>query len=255
MVDVAADSREPGIMTAAATAFRRRLLLWGKRNSREYAWRTDGDPFRVLLAEMLLTRTPAWKVERVWQELLSRYPTPHALARAHQRTIEDIVRPLGLIKRAPTLRAMAKMLVNEHGGEVPRDRGALRSLPGVGIYVTAAVRCLAFGQREVMVDGVTSRVVKRYFGLSGLADIPSDEVHRLLRAVLPRHAAASKRFNLALVDLAGTVCLPARPRCSNCPLAEFCLSAGVRYRRSAWREGRRDLLENGLPRMSCSSPN
>lgn len=231
-------------------AFREALLAWGKCYGRDFPWRHRENHFHVLLAEMLLQRTPAWKVERVWRKLIRRYPTPAKLRRARSATLTEMIRPLGLLRRVETLQRMATVLDHQYAGQVPRSDKALTSLPGVGTYVAAAVRCLAFGERVVMVDSVTARVVKRYFGLGGVADLPTAEMRRILACALPANAGHAKAFDLALVDLAGLVCLPARPRCGSCPLSDRCLAAGTAYGRATWRIGRGNHVKDGPPRTT-----
>lgn len=211
------------------------VVGWGASNVRSFPWRETASPFHVLVAEVLLQRTPSWKVLPVWTRLVTRYATPARLSRAHVATLERMITPLGLIKRAVSLRAMARAIVEDHHGEVPSRPSSLLALPGVGPYVAAAVRCLAFGQADPMLDGVTSRVVKRYFDLAGPADDPDVHARQLLVAAVPKEPRQARLFNLALLDLAATICKPVSPRCTTCPLAIDCHAAGRTFPRATWR--------------------
>jgi A/G-specific adenine glycosylase len=159
------------------------------------------------------------------------------LAQATESDLLVIIKPLGLPQRAKTLVRLAQVLEVHHQGKVPADRCELIELPGVGDYVAAAVQCVAHGKAVAMLDSVTARVYKRYFGLPSKADVPDASVARMAARALPRDPSIARQFNLALIDLAGQVCRPARPRCEICPLASRCRSAGRSYDRATWRNG------------------
>jgi A/G-specific adenine glycosylase len=104
---------------------------------------------------------------------------------------------------------------------VPRELAGLEALPGVGRYAASATLAAAFDRRAPVVDGVTARVYRRYFGLPGDAPAVADhELWELVARVTP--ARAARTWNWAVLDLAALVCLPARPRCGDCPLAAGC---------------------------------
>ena len=199
--------------------FRRRLLAWGRRNRRSFPWRETDDPWRVLVAEVLLQRSRGKTVARVYAELFRRWPDAVALSRARESSIAAVIRPLGLTRRAVTLRAMAREVVRL--GRVPTTLEGLRSLPGVGRYAASATLVVAFGKRAPVVDGVTARVYRRYLGLESDAPASDDEeVWAAAETATP--VTAAREWNWAVLDLAAEVCLPARPRCSACPLVERC---------------------------------
>jgi DNA (cytosine-5)-methyltransferase 1 len=208
--------------------FRRRLLAWHRRQSRDYPWRRSMDPWLVLSAEMLLRRTRADAVAKVWPDYWRRFPSPRHVVRKPD-TFRQTLRPLGLRWRVENLIELAKVLVEEWGGTVPLAREDLVALPGVGDYVADAVRAFAAGERAVLVDANTARIAARVFGLpeewTSLRNLN-------LRASVARLGGVrrpSPEVNLALLDLGGTVCVSSGPRCGDCPVRELCLYArGVR---------------------------
>jgi A/G-specific adenine glycosylase len=204
--------------------FRRRLLAWGREHRRSFPWRETDDPWRVLVAEVLLQRSRGKTVAKVYEDLFRRWPDAGALSRAHESSIAKVIRPLGLVRRAGTLRAMAREVVRLGG--VPRDLDALVTLPGVGRYAGNATLVVAFGNWAPVVDGVSTRVYRRYLGLP--SDLPATSDRSLwdevARATPPN---ASKEWNWAVLDLAADVCLPANPRCESCPLLERCAFANA----------------------------
>jgi A/G-specific adenine glycosylase len=206
-------------------AFRSRLLRWGEDHRRSFPWRETNDPFRILIAEVLLQRSRGKTVATVYERLFARWPTAEALARARVHSLGSVIRPLGLIKRAVTLKALAGA-VAQRGG-VPDSLGELLELPGVGDYAANATLVVAFQQRAHVVDGVSARVYRRYFELPGTGPASSDgQLWRAVSQATPRQRV--REWNWAVLDLAASVCLPKVPRCSECPLESRCAwSKGV----------------------------
>jgi A/G-specific adenine glycosylase len=199
--------------------FRRRLKAWGRENYRSFPWRETDDPFRVLIAEVLLQRSRSVTVARVYEELFSRWPDADALSRARVPSITSVIRPLGLVRRAPTLKTLAAEVVRLGG--VPADLDGLIALPGVGRYAASATLAVAFGRSIPTVDGVTARVYRRFFGLEGDGPVPNDkELWTTVERATPTKGV--KEWNWAVLDLAATVCLPKVPRCGLCPLGTTC---------------------------------
>jgi A/G-specific adenine glycosylase len=94
-------------------------------------------------------------------------------------------------------------------------------LPGVGLYAANATLAVAFGRRSATVDGVSARVYRRYFGLVDEGPASSDhELWGLVEQMTP--SKGIRAWNWAVLDLAAAVCLPGRPRCTECPLEMHC---------------------------------
>jgi A/G-specific adenine glycosylase len=204
--------------------FRRRLLAWGREHRRSFPWRETDDPWRVLVAEVLLQRSRGKTVAKVYEELFRRWPDALSMSRAREGSIAGVIRPLGLVRRASTLRAMAKE-VTRLGG-VPADLDTLVTLPGVGRYAANASLVVAFGKRAPVVDGVSARVYRRYLGLPSDLPATSDPAlwEEVAKATPPN---APRDWNWAVLDLAAEVCLPANPRCGECPLRTRCAFAAA----------------------------
>jgi A/G-specific adenine glycosylase len=197
-------------------------LRWGRAHRRHFPWRSELDPVRILVAELLLQRSRGRTVSTVFEELFARWPDAASLAGARVRSIEAVIRPLGLVRRAVTLKRLARAVVEL--GEVPRDTEALQALPGIGLYAANATAAVAFGQRLPTVDGVTARVYRRYFDLPNERPPSHDrELWEAAEAAIPRRSV--REWNWAVLDLAARVCLPKRPRCLDCPLESQCAYA------------------------------
>lgn len=214
---------EPNL--AAKDWFVRRLLLWGRANRRRFPWRTERDPFRILIAEMLLQRSRGTTVAGVYDQIFRRWPTPEALASADEEEIAAVIRPLGLVRRSAALKRMAAQVTSDG---MPRSVEDLVRLSGVGRYSATATAASAYGQRQPTVDGTSARVYRRFFGLSAPRDsLVDDELWSLVGEVTPGRSAI-REWNWAVLDLASLICLPQVPRCPDCPLAAKCFVGSQR---------------------------
>jgi A/G-specific adenine glycosylase len=206
-----------------AQDFRRRLLRWFSREQRTLPWRSESDPYRILVSEIMLQQTRVAVVEERYKRFLQQFPTVTQLARAREQTVLAAWSGLGYYRRARALRAAAKMI--HSSGVFPRSAASLRELPGVGRYTAAAVASIAFKEPVAVVDGNVQRVLSRFFG-RGLSDEQCwQAAGRLLDAKHPGD------FNQAMMELGALVCLPARPLCERCPVAGGCAWRGAETRR------------------------
>ncbi len=207
---------------AERARFRRRLLEWYRRHGRELPWRRTGDPYHILVSEVMLQQTQVDRVLPKYGEWLDRYPTLHALAAADE---DDVVRtwyPLGYNIRPRRLQAIARESVFRFGGHLPDDEVTLRSFKGIGAYTAGAVLSFAFGKRAAILDTNVARLLFRVF--VGRGEPRSHAMTRRLwdlsRALLPRKHVFD--FNQALMDLGALVCVARNPRCPVCPMRRFC---------------------------------
>jgi A/G-specific adenine glycosylase len=214
---------------------RQRLLAWYDVHRRDLPWRSARDPYRIWVAEVMLVQTQVDTVIPYYQRFLERFPDVESLAAADLDSVLKTWEGLGYYARARNLHKAAAIIVTEHSGRLPRDPTSLRSLPGIGAYVAAAVSSIAFGEPVLAIDGNVRRVLSR------LLDLPTPTDSRLRAAA---HAVVNERpgdVNQALMDLGARLCKPRAPRCSECPLARSC-----RARRNGTieqRPGRRPTRE------------
>ncbi len=199
-----------------------RLLEWGAGQRRDLPWRSERDPYRVWVAVVMLQQTRRQTVAAYYRRFLARFPTVGDLARADVGQVLKVWEGLGYYARARHLHAAARRVVAEHGGQLPSDAAALRALPGIGDYTAGAILSLAFGADVPALDGNAYRVLCRLFAVE---DDPRRAGTRrrlwaLAEGLLPRGQAGP--FNVALMDLGATVCVPRAPRCHLCPVAAFC---------------------------------
>jgi len=203
--------------------FRDKIMQWFDRSGRDYPWRRTGDPFRVLIAEMMLRRTKADQVKEVYTNLFTQYPDIQSMAEAGEEELERILYPLGLRWRNPAFGLVARELRTKYECKVPETREKLLSLPGVGEYVAGAVLSIGYGKAEWIVDSNIVRLFKRYFGVRTSREGRRD---RHVVDIARRYTSEgdSRKANLAILDFAAIVCTPRNPNCEYCPLAKDCKS-------------------------------
>lgn len=211
--------------------FRKSLLAWFDENARDLPWRRTTDPYAIWVSEIMLQQTRVAAVIEHYHRFMERFPTLAALAAAEEDTVLACWSGLGYYRRARMLHKAAKLAAAEMEGKLPDSAVALRKLPGIGEYTSAAIASIGFGEAVACVDGNVERVVMRLHGWSEVDDL----------AVLgPRAGAARIRdaaialldplrpgdFNQAMMELGATVCLPRNPLCLQCPVQHLCLTRG-----------------------------
>jgi A/G-specific adenine glycosylase len=212
---------------ARLSTIQRRLLRWYSTNDRGYPWRrSSATKYQRVIAEVLLQRTKADVVARMFNAFIARYPSWKRLAEASQVELEDTLRPLGLWKRrAVSMGALAKAM-SLNRGRYPKERHLLEALPAVGQYVCNAILMFDQGACQPLLDVNLARVLERLFGPRKLADIRYDPYLQRLSRLMVQHENPSK-VNWAFLDLAATVCTIRSPRCEMCPLRKECCFASL----------------------------
>jgi len=178
--------------------------------------------FELLCATILSAQCTDARVNMVTPALFRKYPNAHALARARQPVLEEIIRSTGFFRnKAKSLIGMAQALVADHEGEVPRTMDELYVLPGVGRKTANVILGNAYGINEgVTVDTHVGRLSRR-LGLTREDD--PVKVERDLMGLIPRESWAA--VSHLLIFHGRQVCLARRPRCEDCVLADICPSA------------------------------
>ncbi len=200
------------------------VLGWFEASARDLPWRRPGcSAWGVLVSEIMLQQTPVVRVLPVWQEWMTRWPTPAHLAASTQADAVRAWGRLGYPRRAKRLWECALVLAGRYGGEVPSDSDALLALPGVGDYTASAVRAFAFGERAVVLDTNVRRVLARAWSGDPLPATSLRAAERdLAERIAPTDPARAARWAAASMELGAIVCTARAPRCDECPLAASC---------------------------------
>jgi len=175
-------------------------------------------PFELLVAVILSAQATDRSVNLATRELYKKANTPQALLALGVKGVERYVKSIGLYRtKAKNIIATCRLLLEQHGGEVPRDREALQALPGVGRKTANVVLNIAFGEPTIAVDTHIFRISNR----TGLA--PGKDplaVEQKLLKVVP--AEFRQHAHHWLILHGRYVCLARKPRCPECLVSDLC---------------------------------
>tara|TARA_Y100001968_G_scaffold329604_1_gene379317 strand:+ start:3400 stop:4536 length:1137 start_codon:yes stop_codon:yes gene_type:complete len=198
------------------------LLDWYGREGRELPWRDTGDPYLILVSELMLQQTRVSTVLNYYPRFIAQFPTLESLAAASEEEVLAQWSGLGFYRRARNLHACAKEIVEHFDSRLPQDPQRLGELPGIGRYTLGAILSAAFNQALPILDGNVARVFSRVYCIPG--DPRSSGVQKrlweLAELALPQDRPGD--FNQALMDLGATVCKPRSPDCPSCPITDLC---------------------------------
>ncbi len=180
------------------------------------------NPFELLIAVILSAQATDKSVNLATDALYPRANTPQAILKLGQKGLERYVKSIGLYRtKAKNILATCKLLIENHGGEVPRTREALAALPGVGRKTANVVLNIAFGEPTIAVDTHLFRIGNR----TGIAPgkTPLEVEERLLKFVPPEFMLHAHHW---LILHGRYVCMARNPKCGECLIRELCEWSG-----------------------------
>ena len=180
-------------------------------------------PFHQLAACIISVRTRDEVSLPAAIRLFKVAPTPEAVSRLGVERIAELIRPSSFYEtKAYNIRDLAARVVSEYGGELPCDFEVMTSFRGVGPKCANLTLGIACGATEISVDIHVHRVTNRW----GFVRAPTPEVtRRALEEQLPRKYWVE--INRLLVPFGKHVCTGTLPKCSVCPVLEYCRQVGV----------------------------
>ena len=176
------------------------------------------NPYTLLVAVALSAQATDVGVNKATRSLFAAVRTPQQMLDLGEEALRDKIKTIGLFNtKAKNVMAAARILVDEHGGEVPRDRASLETLPGVGRKTANVVLNVAFGEPTIAVDTHIFRVGNR----TGLARGKTPlEVEIKLEKATPEPFMAHAHHWLILHGR--YVCKARTPECWRCPVVDLC---------------------------------
>ena len=180
------------------------------------------NPLELLVATILSAQTTDVRVNQVTEELFKKYRTAADYAGADPTELEEDIRPTGFYRnKARALQGMARALLEEHGGRVPRTMPGLVALPGVGRKTANVVLGNAFGVDEGIVVDTHVRRLSNRLGLTGESD--PEKIEKDLLQIVPE--GDRTLFSHLLIFHGRRVCKARKPDCPGCVLNDVCPSA------------------------------
>lgn len=200
------------------------ITNWYRQNGRDLPWRTQNEPYKIWLSEIILQQTRVDQGLDYYRKFVEHYPTVSELANATEDEVLRDWQGLGYYSRARNLHTTAKYIVHELDSVFPASYEDVLALKGVGEYTAAAICSFSYNLPHAVVDGNVYRVLSRYLNLA----IPIDSTQGKKTFKEAAHELLDKSdpatHNQAIMELGALVCKPQRPDCENCPLIENCLS-------------------------------
>lgn len=185
------------------------------------------DPFRILISTILSLRTKDEVTSSASERLFSLAKTPEEMLNLTEEEIAKAIYPVGFYRnKAKTIREICKILVEKYNGKVPDDLDELLKLKGVGRKTANLVITLGYNKPGICVDTHVHRISNR---LGYVKTRTPEETEFALREKLPVEYWIE--FNDLLVTLGQSICHPVSPRCSICPIREYCDRIGVKRSR------------------------
>lgn len=180
----------------------------------------DGDPWKLLVMGRLSAQCTDARVNIVCRELFSRFPDAVSMANGSITEIEEIVKPCGLYRmKAANIKDASRMLVDDYGGELPRDMDEMLKLPGVGRKIANLILGDVYGLPSVVCDTHCMRICGR-FGMYREDLKDPNKIEKILLELLPYGEGSD--FCHRIVNFGREVCSARSPKCDECPMNDLC---------------------------------
>ena len=177
-------------------------------------------PYELLVAVILSAQCTDKRVNQITPDLLRRFPTAEKMAEAESAEVFDYIRSCSYPNnKSKHLVGMARMLINDFGGEVPDDIDELQKLPGVGRKTANVIASVVFNKPAMAVDTHVFRVAAR-IGLSVNSKTPLETERQLVEYVPEELLPLAHHW---LILHGRYTCLARSPKCDKCGLTEVCV--------------------------------
>jgi A/G-specific adenine glycosylase len=198
-----------------------RILTWADSHQPRWPWRRPGDPYRILVGELLLDKTAS--PVNACQRFLHAFPSVSELLAADEDAVDDILDELRLERHRGAIMKFIRGLAVEGKGGLPCNSATLSRITGLDRHHIRAVLCFGYGLPIAVVNGDALRMLRRIFAGS----LPPQPSAGLVEAVAESLVFYQdpQTYNGAVLELAELVCRREAPDCRACPVASVCDSA------------------------------
>lgn len=197
---------------------------WYKEHKRPLPWRSETDPYKIWLSEIILQQTRVDQGMNYYFKFTKNYPTVADLANAPEENVMRDWQGLGYYSRARNLHAAAKHIHNELEGQFPSTYAEIQKLKGVGDYTASAIASFCFGEVTAVVDGNVYRILSRLFGIETPIDSTTGkkEFKQLASELISTEDPGT--HNQAIMEFGSQYCTPKNPDCPNCIFTSSCVA-------------------------------
>ena len=193
--------------------FKKKLLSWSIKNTREYSWRNTEDPWKILLLEVISQQTQLDRANKYYQKFIKKFPNPGKMSKATKKEILEMWSGLGYNSRAIRLHEASKILSKNSFDSIYPN---FDILPGVGEYTKNAILSFAYSDKVITQDTNVLRIFSRFFGIKDPKKFIVENQQNILKNI------KSRRFNEALMDFGSEICKSKNPLCNVCIFDNEC---------------------------------
>jgi A/G-specific adenine glycosylase len=143
--------------------FKEQLALFYRANRRDFPWRENITPYRIIVSEIMLQQTGVERVLGKFDPFVARFPDFCSLSRASLADVMNVWQGLGYNKRALSLKKLAGIVMEKYSGGLPDDPKLLKALPGIGEATAGAIMAFAFNLPSVFIETNIRRVFIHHF--------------------------------------------------------------------------------------------
>ena len=181
------------------------------------------DPFKILISCLLSLRARDENTEVVSRKLFEVAKTPEEISKMPIKKLEKIIFSSGHYhKKARTLKHVSKVLIDDYNSKVPNNKEELLSIKGIGPKTANIVLAFAFNQCVIPVDTHCHKIPNR---LGWFKTKIAEKTEPELMKIIPKKYMCD--FNAVFVQFGREICITISPRCSICPVREYCKRVGV----------------------------
>ena len=189
--------------------------------------RNNPDAFRILISCLISLRTQDKNTEIASERLFAIAQTPEQIVKLPLEKLEKLIYSSGYYKnKAKTIKHVSEIIIKDFSGKVPKTKEDLESIKGIGPKTANIVLAFAFGKLVLPIDTHCHRIPNR-LGWVYTTRPESTEIE--LGKILPKKYW--RDFNAIFVQFGKTICVPISPKCSECPVSQYCPKIGVGKRR------------------------
>ena len=193
--------------------FKKKLLSWSIKNTREYSWRNTKDPWKILLLEVISQQTQLDRANKYYQKFIKKFPNPGKMSKATKKEILEMWSGLGYNSRAIRLHEASKILSKNSFDSIYPN---FDILPGVGEYTKNAILSFAYSDKVITQDTNVLRIFSRFFGIKNPKKFIVENQQNILKNI------QSRKFNEVLMDFGSKICKSKNPLCNVCIFDNEC---------------------------------